>query len=224
VVLAEGGTRVPLICLPSVLATSGAQQYARLAASFRGRRNLTVCTPPGFREPERLPGDLETAVTIMAAVVAGHAGGEPCVLAGYSSGGLLAYAVAHRLAKTGVFPRAVVLLDTYPLAWGLTGITPGLIDAMMRRADEYLPFDDTRLTAMGGYLSMLEGWLPREISAPALLVRAAHPLSDSPQGDVTIGDSLITVPGDHFTVLEENASSTAAAVDDWLTATLDEKG
>jgi len=223
-VLAEGGTRVPLICLPSVLATSGAQQYARLAASFRGRRNLTAFTPPGFREPERLPADLEAAVTIMAAAVAGYAGGEPCVLAGYSSGGLLAHAVAHRLEKMGVFSRAVILLDTYPLESGLTGIVPGLIDGMMRRADEYLPLDDTRLTAMGGYLRMLEGWLPQEISAPTLLARAAYPLGDSSLGDVTIGDSLITVPGDHFTVIEENASSTAAAVEDWLTATLDEKG
>jgi 8,8a-deoxyoleandolide synthase len=223
-VLAEGGTRVPLVCLPSVLATSGPQQYARLAASFRGRRDLTVFTPPGFSEPERLPGDLETAVAIMAAAVTGFAGGEPCVLAGYSSGGLLAHAVAHRLEKTGVPPRAVVLLDTYLLDSGLTVITPGLIDGMMRRADEYLPFDDTRLTAMGGYLSMLEGWLPQEISAPALLIRAAYPLRDSSPGDATIGGSLLTVPGDHFTVLEENASSTAAAVENWLTATLDERG
>jgi polyketide synthase 7 len=223
-VLADGGTRVPLICLPSILATSGPQQYARLAAAFRGRRNLTVFTPPGFREPERLPADLETAVRIMAAAIAGYAGQEPCVLAGYSSGGLLAHAVAHRLAEMGVFPQAVVLLDTYPLDCGRPGIVPSLIAGMMRRADEYLPLDDTRLTAMGGYLRMLEGWLPQEISAATLLVRAAHSLGDSSPGNITIGDSLITVPGDHFTVIEENASSTAAAVEDWLTTTLDEKG
>jgi acyl transferase domain-containing protein/thioesterase domain-containing protein len=223
-VLAEGGALARLICLPSVLATSGAQQYARVAAGLRGRREVAAFTWPGFEAGERLPAGLDTAVSAMAAAIGAYAGESGFVLTGYSSGGLLAHAVAHRLENSGIFPRAVVLLDTYPLDRDPAGIAPGLLDDMIERAEEYLPLDDTRLTAMGGYLSMLAGWRPEPISAPILLARAANSHNEQWRLAWETDHTSIDISGNHFSIMEENASSTAHAVDDWLSITLQEKG
>jgi acyl transferase domain-containing protein/thioesterase domain-containing protein len=220
VLLAEGGARARLICLPSVLATSGPQQYARLAAGLRGRREVAAFTWPGFEAGGRLPTGLDMAVSLMAAAIREYAGDSSFVLTGYSSGGLFAHAVAHRLENSGIFPRAVVLLDTYPLN---RNMAPGLLDGMIERAEEYLPLDDTRLTAMGGYLGMLAGWRPDPISAPALLARAADSHNEQWRSAWEPDHASMEIPGNHFTIMEDNASSTSRATDDWLSMTLQEK-
>jgi acyl transferase domain-containing protein/thioesterase domain-containing protein len=221
--LAEGGARTRLICLPSVLATSGAQQYARLAAGFRGRREVAAFTWPGFEAGEQLPAGLDAAVSHMAAAIREYAGESSFALTGYSSGGLFAQAVAHRLEKSGIFPRAVVLLDTYPMDRGPASIAPALLDGMFERAEEHLPLDDTRLTAMGGYLGMLAGWRPEPVSAPMVLALAADAHDEQRRSAWEPDSASITIPGNHFTIMEENASLTSRAVDDWLSITLQEK-
>jgi polyketide synthase 7 len=225
VVLADGGSLPPLICVPSILATAGAQQYARLAASFKGSRNVVAVEPPGFGEGERLPASMDAAITLLATAVDDYAGGAPFVLAGYSAGGLLALALAQRLEKMGVSPQAVVLLDAYPPEHQ-AAIPSGLLEGMIARADEHLPLTDTRLTAMGGYLGMLAGWQPEPVSAPTLLARATQPLPGQPlpgqpaqnggPGTWDIKHTIAEVPADHFTLLEDQACATARIVDDWL--------
>ncbi|MBO0820911.1 MAG: KR domain-containing protein, partial [Nocardiopsaceae bacterium] len=232
VVLADGGGLPALVCLPSVLATAGAQQYARLAACFSGSRNVLVLEPPGFSETERLPATLDVATTILAAAAGDYLGGAPFVLAGYSSGGLLAHALARRLESAGVSPEAVVLLDAYPPEQ-LTAIPSGLLEGMIARADEHLPLTDARLTAMGGYLDLLAGWRPEPVRAPTLLVRATRPLPGDQTGAgdrAWAGDraeagrgfgwdiepAVAEVPADHFTLMEDQASATARVVGDWL--------
>ncbi len=175
VILADDGRLPALICVPSVLATAGAQQYARLAACFKGSRKVVALEPPGFGEGERLPATMDVAITMLAATVDTYVSGAPFVLAGYSAGGLLAHALARRLESTGVFPQAVVLLDAYQPG-RLAAIPSGLLEGMIARADEHLPLTDARLTAMGGYLAMLAGWRPEPVSAPTLLARATQPL------------------------------------------------
>jgi polyketide synthase 7 len=224
VILADDGGLPALICLPSVLATAGAQQFARLAASFQGSRRVVAVEPPGFGEGERLPATMDVAVTILAATVRDYIGAAPFVLAGYSSGGLLAHALARRLESTGVFPQAVVLLDAYRPDH-LTAIPPGLLEAMIATADEHLPLTDTRLTAMGGYLAMLAGWRPEPVSAPVLLARATRPLPGYPAGTNRphawdLMHTIAEVPADHFTLLTEQASVTARIVADWLRSTV----
>jgi polyketide synthase 7 len=223
VILADGGTLPALICVPSVLATAGAQQYARLAASFRGSRNVVALEPPGFGEGERLPATMDVAITMLAAALDDYVSGAPFVLAGYSAGGLLAHALAQRLESTGVFPQAVVLLDAYPPDH-LPAIPSGLLEGMIARADEHLPLTDTRLTAMGGYLAMLAGWRPEPVSAPTLLARATQPLPGGPaqasrRYTWDLKHTIAEVPADHFTLLEDQASATARIVGDWLRPT-----
>jgi surfactin synthase thioesterase subunit len=220
VILTDDGRLPALICVPSVLATAGAQQYARLAASFKGSRNVVALEPPGFGDGERLPATMDVAITMLAATVDDYVSGAPFVLAGYSTGGLLAHALAQRLESTGVFPQAVVLLDAYPPDH-LAAIPSGLLEGMIARADEHLPLTDTRLTAMGGYLAMLAGWRPEPVSAPTLLARATQPLPGYPaevsrQCTWDLEHTIAEVPGDHFTLLEDQASATARIVGDWL--------
>ena len=94
---------------------------------------------------------------------------------------------------------------------------------MIERAGEYLPLDDTRLTAMGGYLGLLAGWRPEPIAAPVLLARAI----DSPNERWLSGwppePASVAIPGNHFTIVEENSPTTADAVNEWLAETLQEK-
>jgi pimeloyl-ACP methyl ester carboxylesterase len=224
-VLAAGPERPAVICLPSVLANAGPHQFARFAAHFRGKRDVAVLPLLGFGPGEPLPATMEAAASALAAVVREHVGSSPFILLGYSSGGLLAQAVARRLEGTPAAPRGLVLLDTYPL----DKIGPAVIGGMLERAGELIPLDDTRLTAMGGYLDLLTGWrptapeVPSAPEAPTLLAWAAQPLPDGlaegrARGNADGEIDEIELVGDHFTILEKDAESTALMVDDWLSA------
>ncbi|MEU4349677.1 beta-ketoacyl synthase N-terminal-like domain-containing protein [Streptomyces sp. NPDC023838] len=219
VLLARGGSGPALFCLPTVLATSGPEQFARLAAGFGGASDVFALALPGFREDEALPAGVEALAAALAATVLDGAGDAPYALLGYSSGGLLAHSVAARLEAEGAGPAAVVLLDTFPVGGGrLAEFGPALVTAMAERA-EVTGLDDARLSAMGGYLRLLADWRPAALSAPTLLVRAGDHGWGSSGPDRTELAALATVldvPGDHFTLIEEHAPSTARAVGRWL--------
>ena len=221
VTLATGTTQPALFCFPTVLATSGPHQYARIAAGLDDR-TISALTLPGYTDGERLPATLDALVEATAEAVRQQAGGGPFALVGYSSGGILAHAVAERLEEHGVHPDAVVLLDTYLLLdQTLPTLGPVLMDGMAARLGELAPLDDVRLTAMGGYLRLLAGWEPGPIAARTLLVRASEPVPGWPERDDwrcswRQAHTAVDVPGDHFTVIEEHAASTATAIDTWL--------
>ncbi|WP_344942694.1 type I polyketide synthase [Sphaerisporangium flaviroseum] len=241
-VLVRGGGRPRLICLPTVLATSGPHQYARLAARLRsgdgateggragageggaedggsGEREITAFALPGFRNGERLPASLEALVEATVEAVRGHAEGEPFVLLGYSSGGILARFAAARLEELGVRPDGLVLVDSYPIDEDfLERTAPGVLSAMAERAEGVMPLDDDRLTAMGAYLRLLIGREPKPVTAPTLLVAAAEPIAGAAGLDRagTPADDRVEVPGDHFSVIEEHVATTAQAVAEWL--------
>ena len=67
------------------------------------------------RAGEPLPGGVTDAAAALADCVLANLTGAPFALVGYSSGGLLAHAVAERLAGSGDQPVAVVLADTWLL-------------------------------------------------------------------------------------------------------------
>ena len=232
VLLAEGDARPVMACFPTVLATSGPHQFARFATGFTGLRNVSAFALPGFREGERLPADLDAAAAAVAAAVARRADGAPVALVGYSSGGLLAHAAAAILEREGLFPEAVVLLDTYlPGDRALRRISPALTGGMGARLGEFAPLDDTRLTAMAGYLGLLDGWEPAPVKAPVLLVRPADPVPGVPEDAAETWRSswpqphaVVEVPGDHFSMIEEHAAHTANRVQDWLDTNLPEEG
>lgn len=218
--LAQGPGRPCVICLPSVLAISGPHQYMRFARGFGGKRTIVSLSLPGFSEGELLPSSIAAAAEAHVATIRRLAQDTPFVLAGHSSGGALAYALADRLEQLSVPPSGVVMIDTHSLKGALAADLNSIVDGMLERDGTYISFDDVRLTAMGAYLRLLLEWQPRKIDAPTLLLRAAEGPDLAPimreRMSWELCDHVVEVPGDHFTSMEDHADSAARVVGDWL--------
>ncbi|MGW4380755.1 type I polyketide synthase [Kitasatospora sp. NPDC004531] len=216
-----------LVCFGSVVALGGAHQYARFAARFRDRYAVAALDAPGFTPEEELPADMPALLDFQATTLLRELPGRTLVLAGSSSGGTLAHGVAAELERRGAGPAAVVLLDTYLSDnRGITQFNDVLLGGMFAREDRAAPMDGTRLTAMGGYFRLLDDWKPPAVRAPLLLVRASTPLGrpSAEAGDWRStwdgADSVVDVPGDHFSIMEQHVATTGDAVAHWLDATL----
>ncbi|MEU3432272.1 type I polyketide synthase [Streptomyces sp. NPDC006863] len=212
-----------LVCFGSVVALGGAHQYARFAARFRDRYAVAALDAPGFTPEEELPADMAALLDFHATTLLRELPGRTLVLAGSSSGGTLAHGVASALEQRGEGPAAVVLLDTYLSDnQGITQFNDVLLGGMFAREDRAAPMDGTRLTAMGGYFRLLDDWTPPAVRAPLLLVRASTPLGrpSAEAGDWRSSwagaDTVLDVPGDHFSIMEEHVATTGDAVADWL--------
>ncbi|MFI0168533.1 SDR family NAD(P)-dependent oxidoreductase [Streptomyces sp. NPDC017095] len=220
-----------LVCFGSVVALGGAHQYARFAARFRDRYGVSALAAPGFLPGEPVPAAMSALLDFQARTLRAELGERPLVLLGSSSGGTLAHGVAARLEELGAGPAAVVLLDTYLSDnGGMTQFNDVLIDGMFTREQRAAPMDDTRLTAMGRYFRLLDTWTPPAVRAPTLLVRAREPLGtpDPGAGDWRAtwptAQSVVDVPGDHFSLMEQHVGTTARAVADWLGTVLTAPG
>ncbi|WP_455755126.1 SDR family NAD(P)-dependent oxidoreductase [Streptomyces olivaceoviridis] len=220
--LAQGSAGPRILCFPSVVAPSGAHQYTRFATGLRDVCDLAVLPFPGYGPGEPLPATAEVAISTMAAAARVAAEGRPFVLAGHSAGGWFAHATASALAQAGQPPLAVVLLDTYGPA---SPVSRAVFTTLVREAystrrelaDGLLTGE--QLTAMGGYLRLFEAWEPQPCPVPALFVRAADPLGPGPgwqRERWPVEHAERTVPGDHFTIMEGHAESTALTVHAWL--------
>nr|WP_035858390.1 type I polyketide synthase [Kitasatospora cheerisanensis] len=216
-----------LVCFGSVVALGGAHQYARFASRFRDRYAVAALDAPGFTAEEELPADMAALLDYQATTLLRELPGRTLILAGSSSGGTLAHGVAAALEQRGAGPAAVVLLDTYLSDnRGITQFNDVLLGGMFAREDRAAPMDGTRLTAMGGYFRLLDDWKPPTVGAPLLLVRASTPLGrpSADAGDWRASwagaDTVVDVPGDHFSIMEQHVATTGDAVADWLGATL----
>ncbi|MFI9154903.1 type I polyketide synthase [Streptomyces sp. NPDC053367] len=224
--LSKGPAEHHLFCFSSCLAVAGVHQYARFAASLRGRRNVSALALPGFGRGESLPETADAVVAAQARAVAEAADGAPVVLLGSSAGGWFAHAAAGHLEEMGIRPAAVVLVDTYvPQSSILTQFGLSLMDGMTEREGVFVTMDDARLSAMGWYLSLFGTWQPKPVETPTLLVRATEPL---PTGSVRLEElpdwrsywdlphDVVDVRGNHFTMMEDFSSPTAQAIEDWI--------
>ncbi|CAM5485098.1 hypothetical protein SSPIM334S_01727 [Streptomyces spiroverticillatus] len=228
--LAAGGSATRLICFPALSALSGPHEYARFGPALKDLRPVSVLPHPGFLPGEPLPATRDVFVAAQAAAVRACAGDEPFVLLGRSAGGWVAHAVAAELERTGVRPSAVVLIDTYPgedNGLGERGCDRPALSAMtlgmLENSARFAPAEPDRLTAMAGYLELYAGWRPTAVKAPTLFVRASDPLPGiEPPAPWSLPHAEVSVPGDHFTVLEDHSRSTALAVDAWLAERLGE--
>ncbi|WP_328959030.1 type I polyketide synthase [Kitasatospora purpeofusca] len=216
-----------LVCFGSIVALGGAHQYARFASRFRDRYAVAALDAPGFTPEEELPADMSALLDFQATTLLRELPGRTLVLAGSSSGGTLAHGVAAALERRGEGPAAVVLLDTYLSDnQGITQFNDVLLGGMFAREDRAAPMDGTRLTAMGGYFRLLDDWKPPAVRAPLLLVRATTPLGrpSAEAGDWRSSwagaDTVVDVPGDHFSIMEQHVATTGDAVADWLGTTL----
>ncbi|MEV0131855.1 type I polyketide synthase [Dactylosporangium sp. NPDC050688] len=227
--LAAGPTRPVLVCFSSFVALAGVHQYARLAANLRDTYDVWALSVPGFLTGERLPATWETVTEMQAELVRECAGDRPAVLLGSSGGGLLAHAAATRLHELGAPAAGVVLLDTYPATEDspLAKFQAELIDGMFDRQGLFTTLDSARLTAMSWYFDLFGGWRPGPLSTPTLLLRSSEPIvAAGPDGQPYArhewqtswqgADTTQDVPGNHFTMMEHHAGSTAQAVRRWV--------
>ncbi len=220
-VLVSAGVREPtLVCLPSFLAGSGPHQFARFASALRRRRQVTALTLPGFGADPRVPATWAAAVTALADAAREAAGEGPLVLVGYSIGGVVAHAVAHELAAAGRKPDGIVMVDTFEPAGEDRAATFGwAMGQIIDRDHDYVVLNDANLLAMGAYLRVFDEWTPSPAPVRGLLLRAARPATDRAANNWRTWqavDETVEVPGDHFSVLEQDAVTTAAAVESWL--------
>ncbi|WP_409180781.1 SDR family NAD(P)-dependent oxidoreductase [Amycolatopsis sp. VS8301801F10] len=228
--LAGGDARTALVCVPGIVGMSDPVQFARLARSFKGERDVWAVRHPGYRRAEALPRTREVLVDLHAEALRAELGDRPFVLTGLSAGGLVAHQIARRLHELGTPPAGVVVLDSYVPSehQRLVRLLPGLgeeAQARMDNPDLAVPGDDGWITAMLHYQDF--DWAPAELPIPVLFVRAAQPLEGWPADWAPVWPfphTLATAPGNHFTILEEHAADTAALIGAWLRDTLPPAG
>ncbi|GHC94955.1 phenolphthiocerol synthesis polyketide synthase type I Pks15/1 [Nocardiopsis terrae] len=222
--LASGEREPVLICHPSLVMTSGPQEFSRFATTWHGRRDLRVLTAPGYLPDESLPADLDTFVREQTDAALEAAGGRPFVLLGRSSGGWAAHAVAEELVDRGTPAVGLVLLDTaYP---GDAELLPLVTEFVTERATEFELMDTARLTAMGAYLDLFADWRPGRPVPGTVQIRPTSPVVTSSGAKLGMDWTWpaehirVDVPGDHFTMLEEHAEASAAAVEEVIAGRL----
>ncbi|CAM5358943.1 Type I polyketide synthase OS=Streptomyces alboniger OX=132473 GN=CP975_27330 PE=4 SV=1 [Streptomyces alboniger] len=220
VTLASSGAGARVICFPSLSALSGPSEYARLGVGLEGLRPVSAVRHPGYEPGEALPATLDALVTAHVAAVRAVAGEAPPVLLGRSAGGWVAQAVAERLEADGSAPAALILVDTYPHDADHHGQSVSAMTSdMLRRAAASSSADTHRLTAMAGYFELHAGRRPARLTTPTLYLRARDALPGTePAPPWSRPHTEVTVPGDHFTVLEEHARTTALTAHHWLSA------
>ncbi|MEY9891974.1 acyl transferase domain-containing protein/thioesterase domain-containing protein/acyl carrier protein [Catenulispora sp. MAP5-51] len=250
--LSSGAGLPRLLCLSTPVAMGGAYQYARIAAQLREAAQVSVLPMPGFLPDEALPSSADAVAEVLAAGVLAATGGEPYALLGYSSAGVFAYAVAARLEAAGRGPATVVLLDTYPVGGAAAGDGDGdgngeqdrakaVVDmaaGMLQQESEQVALDRTKLTAMARYMELLPTVPVEGLLASTLLLRPERRFaigadaSDATDASGSAGwrtnwslaDRVLTVPGDHFSIVADDAPSTAESVAAWLAAELGGQG
>jgi pimeloyl-ACP methyl ester carboxylesterase len=223
--LATGPELPRLLCIPALLPGAGAHQFARFAGGFRGQREVAALSVPGFRPGDSCPPTWQAAVATTAELVSQSTGSEPFVLLGYSSGGVLAHAVAEQLAGQTPALEGVVTVDTYLCdAAELLEVFAEVLGEVLRRSQEYGEFDDDQVVAMGAYSGLLLEFAPEPLQVPSVLLRATRPLirRDSGMGRTPWpADITVEVEGDHFSVIEHHADAAAHATANWLEHTFD---
>ncbi|MFI7665477.1 SDR family NAD(P)-dependent oxidoreductase [Nocardia sp. NPDC049526] len=222
--LAVGPTLPRIICLSPPLATGGAHQYARITSHLRTTRDVLALPPIGFSTGEPLPATPTAALEALARCVLEVAQGDPFVLLGYSSGGLLAYLVTEYLeAVDGPAPVGVVMLDTYKVHDDGEWLLREMAEHMVSNEATFGRFDHARLTGMGRYVQLLQEMVPGSVVTPTLFVQCAQSFlassSDRVDWQAEPWDSahtVVSVEADHFTILEDGSVDVAEAIEGWL--------
>ncbi|MFF7981112.1 SDR family NAD(P)-dependent oxidoreductase [Streptomyces sp. NPDC007901] len=214
------GDGTPLVYLPDYL-TPHLRLPTALARRFDGERDLHLLEHPGFGTRRAVPDSVATLVRAHADTVRSLPLERAPVLVGYCAGGAIAHAVAGQLAREGQPPAGVILIDSHA---GVLRRGDARGQALMAAgaalsADVVDGLDDSLLIAGGGYARVMESWRPEPSPVPALLLRGrptAEMLRIAPDGDWRphwpLPHDGVDIPGDHYSLLQQDADSTAAAI------------
>ncbi len=232
--LADGPAAERLVCVPSLMTHSGPQEYVKLARTLSGDRGITTLRWPGFLASEPLPASAGVAVDLQVGAIDRACGEAPVVLAGHSTGGAFAYAIAQRLQQLGRPPAAVILLDSYhPRQTAFTtsddpetrAIGLGVLSWITASAEPAGPVDDTRLTTAFTYMRLLSEIEIESLSCPVLLLKAAEPIVDNPAMAEWLPEwgvplELLETPGNHMTMMDAHVEAAAGSISAWLEKSL----
>ena len=223
--LAGGPASPALVCCPPYVAPCGPHNYARLALSLQQLRDVYSLTHPGFGDGEPVPATAELVVAMQAEAVRRRLGNTAFAMVGYSSGGWFAHAITAHLETLGIFPTAVILLDSLALrddAWDQ--VRPPL-KTMALNDQAFALMTADQLTAMAAYFRLFENWEPATITTPVLLLRATEcvpewagePISDEYwRASWDLSHEILDVRGNHLSLMKEDVASTAFTLHRWL--------
>ncbi|MGO4648104.1 SDR family NAD(P)-dependent oxidoreductase [Nocardia sp. 2YAB30] len=220
--------RVPvgpsLICVPSFMVGAGPHMFGRLARELGADYPITVLRLPGARSGELLPRSWDGLLDCLATTVQEVEDSRPIVLVGYSAGGAIAQALAHRLEKDGHGPAAVILLDPYSPdnAEQRRRVFVSAMGSLLDLGDEMTEIGDHGLVAMGKYMQIFDERQPASIVAPMLSLRAVTPLPGAELVE-RVPDWLHTgetveIDADHFSIIGAKSSGAADEIRRWLEA------
>lgn len=237
--LADGIPDVVVICIPTLTVLSDQREYRDIANAMTGRHSVYSLTLPGFDSSDALPQNADMIVeTVSNAIIDVVGGSCRFVLSGYSSGGVLAYALcSHLSVKHQRNPLGVALIDTYLPSQIANpsmneGFSPndtgkGLSREVIRVARMLNRLTATRLTAAATYAAIFQAWEPGRSMAPVLNIVAKDRIATVENlreerinrwrtAAAEAAYSVAEVPGDHFGMMSTSSEAIATEIHDWI--------
>lgn len=237
--LADGISDVVVICIPTLTVLSDQREYRDIANAMTGRHSVYSLTLPGFDSSDALPQNADMIVeTVSNAIIDVVGGSCRFVLSGYSSGGVLAYALCSDLSvKHQRNPLGVALIDTYLPSQIANpsmneGFSPndtgkGLSREVIRVARMLNRLTATRLTAAATYAAIFQAWEPGRSMAPVLNIVAKDRIATVENlreerinrwrtAAAEAAYSVAEVPGDHFGMMSTSSEAIATEIHDWI--------
>lgn len=237
--LADGISDVVVICIPTLTVLSDQREYRDIANAMTGRHSVYSLTLPGFDSSDALPQNADMIVeTVSNAIIDVVGGSCRFVLSGYSSGGVLAYALcSHLSVKHQRNPLGVALIDTYLPSQIANpsmneGFSPndtgkGLSREVIRVARMLNRLTATRLTAAATYAAIFQAWEPGRSMAPVLNIVAKDRIATVESlreerinrwrtAAAEAAYSVAEVPGDHFGMMSTSSEAIATEIHDWI--------
>lgn len=237
--LADGISDVVVICIPTLTVLSDQREYRDIANAMTGRHSVYSLTLPGFDSSDALPQNADMIVeTVSNAIIDVVGGSCRFVLSGYSSGGVLAYALcSHLSVKHQRNPLGVALIDTYLPSQIANpsmneGFSPndtgkGLSREVIRVARMLNRLTATRLTAAATYAAIFQAWEPGRSMAPVLNIVAKDRIATVENlreerinrwrtAAAEAAYSVAEVPGDHFGMMSTSSEAIATEIYDWI--------
>lgn len=213
-----------LFCMPPIAAF--AWTFAELARRIDGLSVLAF----------DFPATADPAIACADAIEAALTAGEPCLLAGYSAGGLLAAVVAGELERRAVAVGGLVLFDAAPPALRESYTRAGaramaeevVADPRLAAHVEQAGRDRVR-AAVTAYATWYDGaqlGAPLSVDVLAVSADGADPAWAEGWRGVTHGElSVARGRGTHDELLSgENAAANAAVASAWLHARVADHG
>jgi thioesterase domain-containing protein len=165
----------------------------------------------------RAPASRQLVLDELAAATLAATRDQPYVLAGYSSGGVIARALAVELERRRRGPQGVLMIDTYDHADPSAGeVLVEALQEVVARQHAFVDLSDAALLGFATYLRLFGAERLATCAAPVGLLRATRPLS-SWKGRDSAHESA-SVDADHFSIIAEDAAAAAVAFEPWLRA------